>query len=140
MNSIRYRDEDLQLRDGTLLKSRIWSPQGNGPWPVLLMRQPYGREIASTVTYAHPSWWASNGYLVVSRGLLALVGGPSVLFYGVAIIEDYVSRHVVGIVCSVLFIQLELLYYTIEIHTRRYFNPNNEFFILSLILIVLLAL
>ena len=65
MNSIRYRDEDLQLRDGTLLKSRIWSPQGNGPWPVLLMRQPYGREIASTVTYAHPSWWASNGYLVV---------------------------------------------------------------------------
>jgi len=65
MNSIRYRDEDLQLRDGTLLKSRIWSPQGNGPWPVLLMRQPYGREIASTITYAHPSWWASKGYLVV---------------------------------------------------------------------------
>jgi hypothetical protein len=29
------------------------------------MRQPYGREIASTVTYAHPSWWASNGYVVV---------------------------------------------------------------------------
>lgn len=75
----------------------------------------------------------SNGYLVVSRGLLALVGGPSVLFYGVAIIEDYVSRHVVGIICCVLFIQLELLYYTIELHTRRYFNPNNEFFILSLI-------
>jgi len=65
MNSIRYRDEDLQLRDGTLLKSRIWSPQGNGPWPALLMRQPYGREIASTITYAHPSWWASKGYLVV---------------------------------------------------------------------------
>ena len=65
MNSIRYRDEDLKLRDGTVLKSRIWSPQGNGPWPVLLMRQPYGREIASTITYAHPSWWASKGYLVV---------------------------------------------------------------------------
>ena len=65
MNSIRYRDEDLKLRDGTLLKSRIWFPHGDGPWPVLLMRQPYGREIASTITYAHPSWWASNGYLVV---------------------------------------------------------------------------
>ncbi len=65
MNSIRYRDEDLKLRDGTLLKSRIWLPHGKGPWPVLLMRQPYTREIASTVTYAHPSWWASNGYLVV---------------------------------------------------------------------------
>ncbi len=65
MNSIRYRDEDLKLRDGTSLKSRIWIPHGKGPWPVLLMRQPYKREIASTVTYAHPSWWANNGYLVV---------------------------------------------------------------------------
>tara|TARA_Y100001968_G_scaffold86136_1_gene77193 strand:+ start:186 stop:1763 length:1578 start_codon:yes stop_codon:yes gene_type:complete len=65
MNSIRYRDEDLKLRDGTLLKSRIWLPHGEGPWPTLLMRQPYRREIASTVTYAHPSWWAENGYLVV---------------------------------------------------------------------------
>ncbi len=65
MDYIRYRDEDLRLRDGTLLKSRIWMPHGEGPWPVLLMRQPYRREIASTVTYAHPSWWASNGYLVV---------------------------------------------------------------------------
>ncbi len=65
MTSTSYRDENLELRDGTLLRSRIWSPQGNGPWPVLLMRQPYRREIASTVTYAHPSWWANNGYLVV---------------------------------------------------------------------------
>ncbi len=65
MNSIEYRDEHLKLKDETLLKSRIWIPHGKGPWPALLMRQPYGREIASTITYAHPSWWASNGYLVV---------------------------------------------------------------------------
>ena len=65
MNSIRYIDENLKLKDGTLLKARIWFPHGKGPWPVLLMRQPYRREIASTLTYAHPSWWASNGYLVV---------------------------------------------------------------------------
>jgi putative CocE/NonD family hydrolase len=29
------------------------------------MRQPYGRRIASTVTYAHPSWYAANGFIVV---------------------------------------------------------------------------
>ena len=29
------------------------------------MRQPYGRSIASTPTYAHPSWWAERGFLVV---------------------------------------------------------------------------
>ena len=62
---VSERDERLQLRDGTRLISRIWTPDRQGPWPALLMRQPYGRSIASTVTLAHPSWWASNGYLVV---------------------------------------------------------------------------
>ena len=60
-----YLDRTLTLSDGIKLKSRLWKPEGRGPWPALLMRQPYGRQIASTVTYAHPSWWASNGYLVI---------------------------------------------------------------------------
>ena len=56
----------MPCRDGTRLISRFWSPPvGNGPWPALLMRQPYGRAIASTVTYAHPSWYAAHGFLVV---------------------------------------------------------------------------
>ena len=29
------------------------------------MRQPYGRAIASTITYAHPSWYAAQGFVVV---------------------------------------------------------------------------
>ncbi|SBO42474.1 CocE/NonD family hydrolase [Cyanobium sp. NIES-981] len=60
-----HRDAWLSCRDGVRLVSRIWSPPGEGPWPVLLMRQPYGRAIASTVTYAHPGWYASHGFLVV---------------------------------------------------------------------------
>jgi putative CocE/NonD family hydrolase len=54
-----------EMADGVRLCSRIWMPAGDGPWPVLLMRQPYGRAIASTVTYAHPRWYASHGYGVV---------------------------------------------------------------------------
>ncbi|MEB3321819.1 MAG: CocE/NonD family hydrolase [Synechococcaceae cyanobacterium] len=50
--------------DGVRLATRLWRPEGEGPWPVLLMRQPYGRAIASTVTYAHPSWYAARGFLV----------------------------------------------------------------------------
>ena len=84
MSFIRYRDENLKLKDGTLLKSRIWLPHGNGPWPVLLMRQPYKREIASTVTYAHPSWWARNGYLVVIQDVRGQ-GGSEGVFKGLAI-------------------------------------------------------
>lgn len=51
--------------DGVRLASRLWRPAVKGPAPVLLMRQPYGRAIASTVTYAHPSWYAAHGFLVV---------------------------------------------------------------------------
>jgi putative CocE/NonD family hydrolase len=29
------------------------------------MRQPYGRKIASTVVYAHPTWYAAHGFIVV---------------------------------------------------------------------------
>jgi hypothetical protein len=32
---------------------------------VLLMRQPYGSALASTLTYAHPHWYAQQGFLVV---------------------------------------------------------------------------
>ncbi|HRE83834.1 MAG TPA: CocE/NonD family hydrolase [Opitutaceae bacterium] len=53
------------MRDGVRLVADVYRPQGNGPWPVLLMRQPYGRDIASTVVYAHPTWWARQGFLVV---------------------------------------------------------------------------
>ena len=65
MKVINHRDETLVLKDGVELKARLWIPNKGGPWPTLLMRQPYGREIASTVTYAHPSWFSNNGFLVV---------------------------------------------------------------------------
>ncbi|MCT0226204.1 CocE/NonD family hydrolase [Synechococcus sp. CS-1328] len=60
-----WEDLRLRCRDGVSLAARRWRPQGSGSWPVLLMRQPYGRAIASTVTYAHPSWYAAQGYQVV---------------------------------------------------------------------------
>ncbi len=47
------------------LAADVYYPDGEGPFPVLLMRQPYGRAIASTVVYAHPAWYASHGYIVV---------------------------------------------------------------------------
>ena len=46
----------LRLADGTRLDATIWRPAGEGRFPVLLMRQPYGRAIASTVVHAHPAW------------------------------------------------------------------------------------
>jgi putative CocE/NonD family hydrolase len=55
----------MTTRDNVRLDADIWRPATPGPHPVLLMRQPYSRVIASTPAYAHPSWYASQGYIVV---------------------------------------------------------------------------
>jgi uncharacterized protein len=55
----------LDLSDGVKLVADVYRPEAAGRFPVLLMRQPYGRRIASTVVYAHPAWFASKGYIVV---------------------------------------------------------------------------
>lgn len=81
MFPIKYFDTHLKLKDGVKLISRIWQPEGDGPWPALLMRQPYGREIASTLTYAHPTWWASKGYLVIIQDVRGQ-GGSEGIFQG----------------------------------------------------------
>jgi hypothetical protein len=55
----------FRLPDGTNLVADIYTPLGKGPYPVLLMRQPYGRDIASTVVYAQPTWFCRKGFIVV---------------------------------------------------------------------------
>ncbi len=55
----------MYTRDRVRLDADVYYPDAEGPFPVLLMRQPYGRAIASTVVYAHPSWYAAHGYIVV---------------------------------------------------------------------------
>ena len=59
------RDVRFRLPDGTILVSDHYHPPGKGPFPTLLMRQPYGRAVASTVVYAQPAWFAAQGYNVV---------------------------------------------------------------------------
>ena len=36
----------MTTRDGVRLDADLYRPAGPGPFPVLLMRQPYGRRIA----------------------------------------------------------------------------------------------
>ena len=62
------RAEACQLSDGITLVSDHYYPQRPGPNPTILMRQPYGRDIASTVVFAHPVWFARHGYNVGRDG------------------------------------------------------------------------
>jgi predicted acyl esterase len=65
MYSVHLESRSLLTPDGIRLDADVYFPQGRGEFPVLLMRQPYGRTIASTVVYAHPRWYAQQGYIVV---------------------------------------------------------------------------
>ena len=65
LQEVIHGDRQLVLPDGVALQARCWRPRQGGPWPALLMRQPYGRALASTMVYAHPAWYAAHGYLVV---------------------------------------------------------------------------
>jgi hypothetical protein len=60
-------DVPCTMRDGVVLRSDVYRPADGspGPWPVLLMRLPYDKTQAENVAYAHPSWYAQRGYLVV---------------------------------------------------------------------------
>lgn len=58
----------MVTHDGVRLDADIYRPEPvskSETFPVLLMRQPYGRRIASTVVFAHPVWYAARGYIVV---------------------------------------------------------------------------
>ncbi|TLS52088.1 CocE/NonD family hydrolase [Paenibacillus antri] len=59
------RNVTCVLRDGVKLYADVYCPNGTDPLPVLLMRQPYGKSLASTVVCAHPVWYANQGYMVV---------------------------------------------------------------------------
>ncbi len=84
----------MHTRDGVRLDADIYYPQSNEQFPVLLMRQPYGRAIASTVVYAHPTWYAAQGYIVVIqdvRGRGTSAGNFELFTHEIADGEDTVN-------------------------------------------------
>ena len=62
---VQKQTASMLTRDRVRLDADVYRPVAEGDFPVLLMRQPYGRAIASTVVYAHPTWYAAQGYIVV---------------------------------------------------------------------------
>jgi len=66
MFEVKKYSASMETSDRVRLDADIYRPDSTTEkFPVLLMRQPYGRAIASTVVYAHPSWYAARGYIVV---------------------------------------------------------------------------
>src|SRR5262249_55087359 len=65
----RVQDEMVTMRDGTKLAVSIYLPAGNGPWPSVLTRTPYGKDAGDPAK--NEALYVDNGYVRVlqdSRG------------------------------------------------------------------------
>jgi len=59
------RNVPAEMRDDTVLMSNVYRPAAGGPYPVLLTRLPYGKDLPLAYTYLDPIKCASAGYIVV---------------------------------------------------------------------------
>lgn len=70
-------DVPARMRDGTVLRANVYRPAGDGPWPVLMTRLPYGKDLPMATSSLDPVQVARRGYLVVVqdvRGCFASEG------------------------------------------------------------------
>jgi putative CocE/NonD family hydrolase len=65
------------MRDGTILRADVYRPVGDGLWPVLLARMPYGKGAPSLLALLEPITLARGGFIVAlqdTRGRFASDG------------------------------------------------------------------
>jgi uncharacterized protein len=70
-------DVPAKMRDGTVLRANIYRPEGDGKWPVLLTRLPYGKDLPIGGSVMDPTQVARRGYVVIvqdTRGRLTSDG------------------------------------------------------------------
>jgi putative CocE/NonD family hydrolase len=58
-------DVPAVMRDGVTLRANVYRPAGDGSWPVLLTRLPYGKDLPLGTSMLDPVQAARRGYIVV---------------------------------------------------------------------------
>ncbi|HEX5191825.1 MAG TPA: CocE/NonD family hydrolase [Solirubrobacteraceae bacterium] len=72
------RDVPARMRDGVVLRANVYRPAAPGPWPTLLTRTPYGKDLPGASAWLDPVRAAAAGFMVVVqdvRGRFASDGG-----------------------------------------------------------------
>ena len=60
-------DVPATMRDGTILRANVFTPDPPGPYPVIMIRLPYNKDRPMTNSYGAPDVWAAHCYIVVSQ-------------------------------------------------------------------------
>ncbi len=74
---IVQKNVPAKMRDGTTLVADVYRPGGeasNGEYPVLLTRQPYGKELPTVTSYLNAIKAAGHGYVVVIQDVRGRFG------------------------------------------------------------------
>src|SRR6266699_1565778 len=58
-------DVPATMRDGTVLRANVFRPAGEGKWPALLTRLPYGKDFPLGSSVLDPAQVARRGYVVI---------------------------------------------------------------------------
>ena len=58
-------DVATPMRDGTILRSNVYTPDGAGPFPILLVRTPYNKDRPFNSAYGAPDVWAGRCYILM---------------------------------------------------------------------------
>ncbi len=58
-------DVPATMRDGIILRANVYRPAGDGQWPVLLTRLPYGKDFPLGISVLEPGQVARRGYVVI---------------------------------------------------------------------------
>jgi hypothetical protein len=82
------RNVEMQTRDGVTLRSDIYRPLGDGSWPVLLHRTPYGKDFVHDGHYLHPGWYVRHGFVVVVQDVRGRFGSDGVFVPYLNELED----------------------------------------------------
>jgi uncharacterized protein len=71
------KDVPAEMRDGTILVADVYRPGGeasDGEYPVLLTRQPYGKQLPVVTSYLNAIKAAQHGYIVVIQDVRGRFG------------------------------------------------------------------
>jgi putative CocE/NonD family hydrolase len=74
LDRLSIGDAAVPMRDGIRLFADIYLPAGNGPFPVILIRAPYGKRSDYTFMPALGRFWAERGYGFVAQDVRGRFG------------------------------------------------------------------
>jgi hypothetical protein len=73
-DALSIGDAAVPMRDGVRLFADVYLPQGDGPFPVILIRVPYGKRSEYTFMPALGRFWIEHGYGFVAQDVRGRFG------------------------------------------------------------------